>query len=134
MRCDEPGSGQVSPPEHFREVCECGNVLRQCRCPGPKKQVVMRPCLCKKPAQSPDTRRFRTVRAQTVELLELGMNALHEEGYTEVVRVIHADSCPEDHFFAVMARPKGPAYVVGPEAKDMKPGGVVGPVDPHFGG
>jgi len=29
---------------HFRQVCEHGKVVTQCRCPGPKPDQVIRPC------------------------------------------------------------------------------------------
>lgn len=51
--------------------------------------------------------RFRTVKAQTVEQLALGMNELADQGYYRVIRVMHSDHCPEGHFFAVMERVGG---------------------------
>lgn len=30
---------------HFVEVCECGKVYRQCRCPGPKTTLTVSPCV-----------------------------------------------------------------------------------------
>ena len=29
---------------HFKDVCECGITLRQCRCPGPKTTHTISPC------------------------------------------------------------------------------------------
>lgn len=34
---------------HFLKRCECGRVLSQCRCPGPKTETVVGPCRCKEP-------------------------------------------------------------------------------------
>jgi hypothetical protein len=33
---------------HFIKRCECGRVLAQCRCPGPKTETVV-PCVCRDP-------------------------------------------------------------------------------------
>jgi len=38
------------PKPHEEIVCVCGNVLLQCRCPGPHKKVMRPlPCICEKP-------------------------------------------------------------------------------------
>lgn len=39
---------------HFRDLCECGNVLAQCRCASPSKLVtVVSPCRCTAPLSQP---------------------------------------------------------------------------------
>lgn len=35
--------------EHYRHVCICGAVLGQCRCPGPKDDRIIAPCVCAQP-------------------------------------------------------------------------------------
>jgi hypothetical protein len=42
----QPVQPIVQPkPGHFREVCSCGAVIRQCRCPGPHEiRVIERGC------------------------------------------------------------------------------------------
>lgn len=47
---------------HFRIECECGRVLSQCRCQGPKPTHVRRPCECEPEPESDDVARVDPTR------------------------------------------------------------------------
>lgn len=73
---------------HFRDVCECGKLLAQCRCIGPKVTNIVRPCTHKADWPAPDVNSVHVT--QEGDNVFVHVHASHKSKYVYLPDALHA--------------------------------------------